>query len=1010
MKKSSIILYFIVSFFSAFSQNIVPRSNSSLTVADSRFQATLNMFVPRYEDTISANIQIGIDSSGSIIYTYDTKSFWYRQNSPKKWMPVSVPNSISAGNLGNGVRIFSPDNNGIKTLFSDATGNFDSLSNPFGITYKVDSLFMSTRGWRQKGIDSVVSLFPSLKFATQTGDNLATANRGFNINGFRFGLDSGKVIIGGSFNTPSDTAFAVKKGSTNMLRVSNNDGYTYLNQLNVVGSNLFTTGAPTTAINGGFFLMQNNALLFPYQQPLLIKKSFPISSLELVGVQIDNDTLNAALIDSTTYQILQAKFRSYGSNISNVKMYVRGDGAIYSKSLPYFPTVDSLVGWKDGLLVSTLASQFSGGGGSSIFYTRDTLQWANVLNYGADRMGTLNSDAAFAAAIATGLPVYVPAGLYLINTGLLIGDNQVIFGEYGQSAIRTTQTTIDIITTGDSSTVANLTFYGTGRGTLPGGVFTLQNAIRIAEDGANILNCTAKSFNGSGFYLYPTSGSKYYNYLQGCYAENCTIGFFDILNSEYAIFNGCNSNSCVINYWDRSAGNNKYIGCTGNYATADGFRLTAGGNGDHGSAVGCTFNHNLNNINVQSCANGFLFNDCQLWSGNILIGSLSNANKVMITNSFISISTITPTTTTSCYVRDNIIGTSVTENSASGTVYINNNGSSTSQRYYSTISGSMTSSELATSLTNETGTGVSVFDTSPQFTTSINLNTAAAAGFRFFMTGGGISTSTYAALWRNGNGNTIFQVRDDGNYILGNSNTNSNTGNAFGSMFIGGATTPTARLHLEAGTSSRSPFKLTATSSVLLTTAEQGAMEINSSGQLFFSPTNSNRRQFVYSNVTTPSNGFLPIGNGTDFTLANITSPNGTVTITNGAGSIGIDVVSPGTSGTYTPTFTDVANVPTSSIISARYIQVGNTVDVTVAFSFTATLAATNTQIGISLPPGLASNFGGVFEAGGLAGERDGAIGNVTSDPTNDRVQVNWTSETNTASNMTVNFKYTIIP
>lgn len=38
---------------------------------------------------------------------------------------------------------------------------------------------------------------------------------------------------------------------------------------------------------------------------------------------------------------------------------------------------------------------------------------------------------------------------------------------------------------------------------------------------------------------------------------------------------------------------------------------------------------------------------------------------------------------------------------------------------YTTVSGSITSAQLATSLTNETGTGVAVFDTSPTFTTGI---------------------------------------------------------------------------------------------------------------------------------------------------------------------------------------------------------------------------------------------------------------------------------------------------
>lgn len=355
---------------------------------------------------------------------------------------------------------------------------------------------------------------------------------------------------------------------------------------------------------------------------------------------------------------------------------------------------------------------------TSRFTFNDSLKQVSVEAYGADRTGVSNSSAAFTAAIATGLTVYVPPGRYKLHTGVTLNVSQTIFGEYGQSIIFTDTTTCDMITATDSSTVANLSFYGTGKGTLPGGVFTLQNGIRFNGNAALAVGCIAKSINGSGFYLFPASGSKLLNRINNCYAEACTIGYFDILNSEYLTCDACYAYNCVVGYWDRSAGNNKYIGCTAHTCT-DGFRLTTGGNGDHGGNFDCTFNHCTNGLNIQSCTVSWLVEGCNIFTSNILIGSTGNANNVLISNSVIDNSIITPTSTTNVVIRDNIFSASVTENAASGTLYIHNQGSATSQIYYTSVTGSFTSSQLATSLTDETGSGAAVFATSPTFVTPL---------------------------------------------------------------------------------------------------------------------------------------------------------------------------------------------------------------------------------------------------------------------------------------------------
>lgn len=95
--KKLITILFILSSYLGISQAIVPRAGSGQTVSDARLQAALNMFLPRYSDTTSANVNRGIDSCGAMIYVYDLNAIMYRQCSPKKWVLAS-----SGGGGGSG--------------------------------------------------------------------------------------------------------------------------------------------------------------------------------------------------------------------------------------------------------------------------------------------------------------------------------------------------------------------------------------------------------------------------------------------------------------------------------------------------------------------------------------------------------------------------------------------------------------------------------------------------------------------------------------------------------------------------------------------------------------------------------------------------------------------------------------------------------------------------------------------------------------------------------------------
>jgi hypothetical protein len=100
---------------------------------------------------------------------------------------------------------------------------------------------------------------------------------------------------------------------------------------------------------------------------------------------------------------------------------------------------------------------------------------------------------------------------------------------------------------------------------------------------------------------------------------------------------------------------------------------------------------------------------------------------------------------------------------------------------------------------------------------------------------------------------------------------------------------------------------------------------------------------------------------------------------------------SPGTptSGTYTPTETDIANIATSTSNLATYIQVGLVVHVSGSIAITATAAATTSSIDITLPVGTVLTS--TTELNGTANS-DTVFGYVTGQTTDHKARITFTS------------------
>lgn len=105
MKSIILILLYLIIFIKVDSQSVVNRSNNAITVVDGRLGAGLNLYVPRYLDTSQASqIQnIGIDSCGAVIFTYNDNSYWIRACNPKRWIKLLKTGDVASSLANNGL-------------------------------------------------------------------------------------------------------------------------------------------------------------------------------------------------------------------------------------------------------------------------------------------------------------------------------------------------------------------------------------------------------------------------------------------------------------------------------------------------------------------------------------------------------------------------------------------------------------------------------------------------------------------------------------------------------------------------------------------------------------------------------------------------------------------------------------------------------------------------------------------------------------------------------------------
>ncbi len=147
-----------------------------------------------------------------------------------------------------------------------------------------------------------------------------------------------------------------------------------------------------------------------------------------------------------------------------------------------------------------------------------------------------------------------------------------------------------------------------------------------------ITNCWFDNFDGSAFYAHNTGGGIHNSVIfSDSHIEHCRVGLNIDYYNEYAKYSHLVIFQCYYACIN-NGGNNIFTGCT--FHGVVGW-LTDNSNNDksnnqHGSCIGCTFNHidNMNNpsvlgngkaVHIINGVAGFIFTGCQLWYGNVYI-------------------------------------------------------------------------------------------------------------------------------------------------------------------------------------------------------------------------------------------------------------------------------------------------------------------------------------------------------------------------------------------------------
>jgi len=725
MKKIFSILCFLIATITCFGQPIVPRTNSSYTVQDSRFSAALNLFVPRYADTTAANAGTaeGIDSLGAVIFTYSTMTLWVRSGSPKTWVEVG------SGSSGSGTVTSVSFTGGLISVANPTTTPaFTVAGTSGGIPY-----FNSSSTWLSSGALTANALVigggaGAAPSTTTTGTGVLTAL------GVNVGTAGSFVVNGGTLGTPSSgtatniTGLPIVAGTTGTLTIARggtnltalgtdgqllrvNVGATALEYFTptYVATNIYTSDG--TIAGNRLIDLDGNNLQFVSGSNVDILVS---PSTAQVDVTADTISLHGAVtIEGTIASNPILSFHGASSGV--VTIQPAADAGTYTLTLP---TTDGdadqfLQTNGSGVLTWATAS-----GGSSLFPTTGT--------------GTATGDV----------------------TGELAGNSLLI--EQGDLAFLSILPTVGAEEARLAAWSADETFYSRFHAFLSGGTDATFN-IRANLDGGyrSIIEGTANVSTSS---ITHTSGSHIFNIYNG--DGDDAIGLLSLAESYIRAFNPTDDD------------NISFLKSTAD-ATSSGFELEADFNdGVTASSIVALANTSTATITYTAdqhtitgavrisalggSGSGFVAvdndGDLSFSSGSGANTALSNLAAVAINTSLISDADNTDDLgSTANGWKDVYSRTVKLDGSTSGTATLQATATAgTPTITFGTVTGTVaitgdklsafaatTSAELAGVISNETGSGLLVFGTAPAMSSiTLAAGTATAGTAPLYLTSG----------------------------------------------------------------------------------------------------------------------------------------------------------------------------------------------------------------------------------------------------------------------------------
>lgn len=231
MKKVLFFIGFVLlSFLSKgqlpFTPGTNPRSNSSFVPEDYNLSVRSGFYIPRFDDTTQANANTKIDTCGRVIFTYDSNFVWIRICSPRHWEKLLNSrnniatvtggingNTLIGSNIGWGGRLIQPTtvSGANQTFLFDSIGSGSRwVSRPQSLTTKgirlsstngTDSATFSVEGTTTGGVRTVTMNVNSTS-STSTGQ-IFLRSAG-NIQGqMIMGNGARESVIGGDTNSVS---------------------------------------------------------------------------------------------------------------------------------------------------------------------------------------------------------------------------------------------------------------------------------------------------------------------------------------------------------------------------------------------------------------------------------------------------------------------------------------------------------------------------------------------------------------------------------------------------------------------------------------------------------------------------------------------------------------------------------------------------------------------------------------------------------------------------------------